>query len=161
MQIFFKKLQQLHIALNSMSTHHRTCMSKLRFSFKNGFKRLHPVNTLVRCEHNLYFLWNHFKHIGDSQYLEIVTASKEIMSFHDHGVVVFRFGRSHNESTRNTALSYPLVKRGLWFVINLVDVSGASACISWIFSLGTSCNEHRTISGSVLLNFSSHISNQT
>ena len=71
------------------------------------------VNILVRCKHNLYFLWNRFKHIGDSQYLEIVTTSKEIMSFHDHGVVVFRFGRSRNESSRNTTLSYRLVKGGL------------------------------------------------
>ena len=48
-----------------------------------------------------------------SQFLEIVATSKQIMSFHDHGVVVFRFSRVHNESCRNTDLSYPLVKRGL------------------------------------------------
>ena len=64
---------------------------------------------LVRCKHNLYFLWDHFKHIGDTQFLEVFTTSKEIMSFHDHGVVVFRFGGSRNESTSNTALSYLLV----------------------------------------------------
>ena len=51
----------------------------------------------MHCEHNLHFLWDRFKHIGDSQFLEIPTASKEIMSFHDHGVVVFRFAHSHNE----------------------------------------------------------------
>ena len=67
----------------------------------------------MRCEHNLYFLWDRFKHIGDSQFLEIVTTSKEIMSFHDYGAVVFRFGRSRNDLSRNTALSYLLVKRGL------------------------------------------------
>ena len=64
---------------------------------RNGFKRLHPVNTVVRGEHNLYFLWGRFKHIGDSQFLEIVTTSKKIMSFYDHGVVVFLFVRSPNE----------------------------------------------------------------
>ena len=51
----------------------------------------------MRCEHNLYFLWDGFRHIGDSQFLEIVSTSKEIMSFHDHGGVVFRFGRSRND----------------------------------------------------------------
>ena len=67
----------------------------------------------MRCEHNLYFYWNRFKHIGDSQFLEIVTTSKEIMSFHDHGVVVFRFGRSRNDPFRNTILSYIMVNGGL------------------------------------------------
>ena len=67
----------------------------------------------MRCEHNLYFHWNRFKHIGDSQFLEIVTTSKEIMSFHDHGVVVFRFGRSRNDPFRNTILSYIMVNGGL------------------------------------------------
>ena len=67
----------------------------------------------MRCEHNVYFLWDRFKHIGDSQYLEIVSTSKEIMSFHDHGVVVFRFGRSRNNLARNIAFPYRFVKRGL------------------------------------------------
>ena len=65
------------------------------------------------CEHNFYFLWDRFKHIGDSQFLEIVTASKEIMLFHDHGVVVFRFPDSRDKSFSNIDLSYFLVKRGL------------------------------------------------
>ena len=50
----------------------------------------------MRCEHNLHFLWDRFKHIGNSQFLEIVTASKEIMSFYDYGVAVFRFSHSDN-----------------------------------------------------------------
>ena len=57
---------------------------------------IHAVDIFVRCEHNLYFIWGRFKHIGDCQYLEIFTTSKEIMSFHDHGVVVFRSVRSRN-----------------------------------------------------------------
>ena len=88
-------------------------MVLIEFRFKDGFKRLHSVNILVRCEHNLYFLWDRFKYIGDSQFLEIVSTSKEIMPFYDHGVVVFRFGRSRNQSSRNTALSHLLVKEGL------------------------------------------------
>ena len=51
------------------------------------------------------FFWDRFKHIGDSQYLEIVTTSKEIMSFHDYGVVVLRFAHSRNELYGNTAFS--------------------------------------------------------
>ena len=64
---------------------------------------------LVRFKHNLYFLCDHFKHIGDTQFFEVFTTSKEIMSFHGHGAVMFRFGGSRNESTSNTALSYLLV----------------------------------------------------
>ena len=128
---------------------------------KNGFERFHPLDILVRCEHNLCFLWDHFKHIGDSQFLEIVTTSKEIMSFHDLGVVVFRFGHSHNELSRNTASSYLLVNEGLSFVTNVGDLCAFFACISCFFLYRTSRDEHRTLSGSVLSNFSSHISNQT
>ena len=38
-------------------------------------RRLHPVNIFVRCEHNLCFLWDHFEHIGDSQFMELITTS--------------------------------------------------------------------------------------
>ena len=68
---------------------------------------------LVRCEHNLFFLWNRFKHIGDNQFLEIVTTSKEIMSFHDHDVVVLRSGGSRNNISNTAALPYLLVEGGL------------------------------------------------
>ena len=90
-----------------------TLTSLVDFLFQNAAKLLHPVNILVRRKPNLYIHWDRFKHIGDSQFLEIVTTSKEIISFHDHGVVVLRFGRSRNESSRNIALYYLLVKRGL------------------------------------------------
>ena len=80
---------------------------------KNGFERFHPLDILVCCEHSLYFVWDNFEHIGDNQFLEIVTTSKEIMSFPDHGVVMFRFDLSHNELSRNAALSYLLVNGGL------------------------------------------------
>ena len=48
-----------------------------------------------------------------ANFLEIVTTSKEIMSFHGHGVVVFRFGRSRNDPFRNAILSYLMVNGGL------------------------------------------------
>ena len=113
----------------------------------------------MRCEHNLYFLRDRFKHVGDSQYLEIVTTSKEIMPFHDYGVVVFRFDDSSNESSRNTGLSYLLVKGGLSFVTQEGDLPKFYQYVFSTFFSRTSCDEHRTISGSVLSNFSSHISN--
>ena len=81
-------------------------------SFKNGFKHLHPVYILLQCKHNLYFFWNRFEHIGDGQYLEIGTTSKEIMSFYDHGVVVARFVNSHNKLSAVAAFPYLLVKEG-------------------------------------------------
>ena len=67
----------------------------------------------MRCEHILYILWDRFKHIGDNQFLEIVTTSKEIMPFHDNSVVVFRSVCSRNESFRNVSLYYLLVKGDL------------------------------------------------
>ena len=67
----------------------------------------------MRFEHYLYFLRGRFKHIGDSQFLEKLTTMKETMSFHDLGVVVCRFVRGDDESSRAIALSYLLVKRGL------------------------------------------------
>ena len=77
--------------------HHRTPIFQF-ILLKNGFGRLYPFDILVRCEHNLYFLWNNFKHIGYCDFLEINTTPKEIMSFHDLSVVVFRFGLRRNES---------------------------------------------------------------
>ena len=71
-----------------------------------------PIQLIFLCVINIIFLWGFFKHIGDSQFLEIVTTSKEIMSFYDHGVVVFRFGLSRNDLFRNTGLPYLLVKEG-------------------------------------------------
>ena len=132
------------------------------FSCNNGFNRLHPVNTLVRRECNLYILWDRFKYIGDSQLLEIVTTSKEIMPFHDHGVVVFWFGRYRNGLPSITALAYWLVKGGLWFVTKDENVSTSCCRIFCICSQRTSRDEHRyLVAGSVSSDFSSHISNQT
>ena len=111
--MFLYKFKQLHIALHSVTDILERSSLNWRFLFKNGFKCLHPVNIFVCYKRNLYFLWDRFKHISDSQFLEIVTTSKEIMSFHDHGVVVFRFDRSHNESPAAIAFPYLLVKGGL------------------------------------------------
>ena len=45
--------------------------------------------------------------------------SKEIMSFHDHGVVVFRSGRSRDDLSRNAPLSYLLVKEDYDLLLKL------------------------------------------
>ena len=63
MLIFLHNLQQSHIALHSLSEHHERFRSEyIVFPFQNRL--------------NVYIP---FKHIGDSQCLEIVTASKETM----------------------------------------------------------------------------------
>ena len=66
----------------------KTFEFKLSFEFQDGFKNLRAVYILVRPQHNLLFLWSGFKHIGDNHNTEIDATSKEIMPFHDHGVVV-------------------------------------------------------------------------
>ena len=83
------------------------------------------------------------------------------MSLHDHGVVLFRFGHSRNDLSRNTGVPNLVVKGGLWFVTKDEILSIFVGCISYIFFLPTSRDEHRTISGNVLSNLSPHISNQT
>ena len=143
-----------------MSTHHRTSSSQF-ILLKNGLERLYPFDILVHCEHNLYFLWHHFKHIGDCEFLEIITTSKEIMSFHDLGVVVFRFGLRRNESSGDTGLSYILAKGGLRFSTKAKDLYTVFVRAPFNFFCTTSRDEHRTVSGSVLSNFPSHVSNQT
>ena len=65
------------------------------------------------CQHDLYFPWDRFKHICDSQFLEIIDTSRETMPFHDHGVVVCRYSHSPNELSEIFYLSYLLVKGGL------------------------------------------------
>ncbi len=61
----------------------------IHFSSDDGFKRLHPTDILVHCEYSFHFLRDNFKHIGHSQSFEVATTTKEIMQFHDLGVVVF------------------------------------------------------------------------
>ena len=42
---------------------------------------MHPVDILVRCEHNLYILWDRFKHIGYNQYLKSSQLRKKLCHF--------------------------------------------------------------------------------
>jgi hypothetical protein len=50
----------------------------------------------IGCERILFFLRNILKFLGHTQFLEVCTASKEIMLFHDNGFVLLRFARGFN-----------------------------------------------------------------
>ena len=114
----------------------------------------------MRCAHNLYILQGHFKHIGDCDFFEIVTTSKKIMSVHDHGVVVFRFGRSRSEPSWVIDPCYLLVKRGLCSVAKDEHLSSFCYCVVCFFVSFASRDGHRPISGNALSIFSSRISNE-
>ena len=74
----------------------KTLKFKVSFKFEDGFQNLRADNILVRSQHNFLFLWSGFKHIGDNHNFEIDATSKEIMPFHDHGVVVLRLADGRN-----------------------------------------------------------------
>ena len=61
---------------------------KFTFESQDGFKTPHSYDILVGSQHNLLFHWSGFQRNGDNHYLEIDATWKEIMPFHDHGVVV-------------------------------------------------------------------------
>ena len=79
------------------------------FSFDDGFRRLHPTDILVHCEYSFHVLWDNFKHVGHIEFFEVVTTTKEIMLFHDLGVVVLRFPGGYNKSFGNCGSSGRLV----------------------------------------------------
>ena len=120
--IFLDIIRNAYYLYFSVSTYFNSCTllwtltSLVDFLFQNATWLSHPVNIFVRRKPNLYIHWDRFKRIGDSQFFEVITTSKEIMSFHDHGVVVLRFGRSRNELSGNIALYYLFVKRRLCLV---------------------------------------------
>ena len=108
-------------------------INDIHLSFDDGFRRLHPTDILVHCEYSFHFLWDNFKHAGHSQFFEVVTTTKEIMLFHDLGVVVFRFHDGYNKSSSNCGLSGGLVDRELCFIKQARDLPDVSWHISWIF----------------------------
>ena len=81
----------------------------IHLSFDDGFRRLHPTDILVHCEYSFHFRWDNFKHVGHSQFFEVFTTTKEIMLFHDLGVVVFRYRGGYNKSSVTCGLSGRLV----------------------------------------------------
>ena len=97
MLIFIHKLQHLHIALHSLSEHHKTFRSEFSFHFKMHLNNY--IQLIFLCVVNIIFTFSGIV----SNTLAIVSIwkssqlRKKIMPFHDHGVVVFRFGHNCNE----------------------------------------------------------------
>jgi hypothetical protein len=63
---------------------------------RNGVCLFYQPDIHICCERVLLFLGNMFKFLGNTQFLEICTTSKEIMLFHDHGFVLLRFTGGFN-----------------------------------------------------------------
>jgi hypothetical protein len=63
----------------------------------NGILLFYQSGIHICCERILVFLRNMFKFLGHTQFLEIYTASIEIMIFHDHGFVLLRFAHGFNK----------------------------------------------------------------
>ena len=126
----------------------------IQFRFENGYNRLHPVNIVVRCQHNLYFLWDNFKHISDSHFLEsLCNFMIMVLSCFDLVAV----------ATNHPGLFLYVIfwLRETFFFTRLLDISRFCCCIRSIFFPCTFRDEHRTISGSLLSIFSSQVSTQT
>ena len=83
----------------------------------------------MRCELNFHFLMNRFKHIGDSQFLEIIA----ICHFMIMVLSCFDFVALITHHIGNFLL-YLLAKRGSKFVIQDEVLSGSlcTVYISWI-----------------------------
>ena len=65
---------------------------------------------------------------------KLVTTSKKVMSFHDHDVVVFGFGRSCNELSRNTVLFYLLLKENYDRFLAKMKIYLQAATVLLVFS---------------------------
>ena len=56
-------------------------------------------NIHICCQHIVFFLRNMFKFLVHCQFLEIGATSKEVVLFHDNGVVLLRFACGFNYSS--------------------------------------------------------------
>jgi hypothetical protein len=65
-------------------------------SLEAGILLFYQPDIHICCEHILLFLRNMSKFLGHTQFLEVCTASKEIMLFHDNGFVLLRFACGFN-----------------------------------------------------------------
>jgi hypothetical protein len=72
------------------------CLILQKKSLVDGILLFYQLHLHICCECILLFLRNMFKFLGHTQFLEVYTASKEIMLFHDHGFVLFRFACGFN-----------------------------------------------------------------
>jgi hypothetical protein len=65
-------------------------------SLEDGIVLFYQLDIHICCERILLFLRNMFKFLGHTQFLEVCTASKEIVLFHDNGFVLLRFACGFN-----------------------------------------------------------------
>jgi hypothetical protein len=67
-----------------------SCLHLQKKSLQDGIHLFHQPDIHIRLKRILLFLWYMFKLHRYNQFLEISAASKEIVSFHDNGVVLLR-----------------------------------------------------------------------
>jgi hypothetical protein len=72
------------------------CLILAKKSLEHGIYLFYQPHIHICCERILLFLRNMFKFLGHTQFLEVYTASKEIMLFHDNAFVLLRFARGFN-----------------------------------------------------------------
>ena len=68
----------------------------LQKSREDGILLFYQPDIHICCECIFLFLRNMFKFLGHTQFLEVCSASKEIMLFHDNAFVLLRFARGFN-----------------------------------------------------------------
>ena len=80
----------LHVysLLLRLSTDARESINKV--SQNDGVQIFSQLDIPVCCQYMFLSLRNMFEFLGHNQFLEICAASKEIVLFHDHGLVLFR-----------------------------------------------------------------------
>jgi hypothetical protein len=72
------------------------CLILQKKSREDGIYLFYQPHIYICCERILLFLRNMFKFLGNTQFLEVCTTSKEIMLFHDNGFVLLRFAYGFN-----------------------------------------------------------------
>jgi hypothetical protein len=68
-------------------------------SLNDGSQFFHQHDIHICCERFVPSLRNMFKFLGHTQFLEICATAKENVSFHDNGLVLFRFACGLNKSS--------------------------------------------------------------
>jgi hypothetical protein len=73
------------------------CFILQKKSHEDGILLFYQPDIHICGECILLFLRNIFKFLGNNQFLEVCTTSKEIMLFHDNGFVLLRFANGFNQ----------------------------------------------------------------
>ena len=99
-----------------------------------------------------------FEFLDYSQFLEICTASKEVMLFHDNGFVLLWFAGGFNESSNDCSTHNVMVRWKDQGIPQLaVDITRSIKHHAWLFSTRSFCDEFWCIFGNTLSNVSSNI----